>query len=61
MLICPWQRGWILAHYAVDPSTKENASLVLFVGLLVLDEWTEITLSAENGYVGGTCVSVSRQ
>ena len=30
--------------------------LHLFVCLLVLDEWTEMILSAENGYVGGMCV-----
>jgi len=57
----PMARGWILARYAVDPSTKENTLFLLFVGFLVLDEWTEMILSAENGYVGGMCVSVSRQ
>lgn len=35
-----------MAHYAV-----ENASFLLFVGLLILDERPEIILSVENGYV----------
>lgn len=39
----------------MDPSTKENASFLLFVGLLVLDEWTEMILSVENGYMGSMC------
>lgn len=39
----------------MDPSTKENASFLLFVGLLVLDEWTEMILPVENECMGGTC------
>lgn len=54
-LICPWQRGWISARYAADPSAEENASFRL-VGLLVVGEWTEMIPSAAKGCVGGMCV-----